>query len=141
MFPDGVRFVCVHVGVRVKPDQAEGLFAFAVVIRDAGKRSNRDRMIAAENDRKLTGFKYRFNFSRELFARIADLANELEFLVLFRKILRPLESQIAEIPNRVSEPSDALIESRHTQRGWSNIHAGHARAVSQRNPEDCHRFF
>src|SRR6185503_16399972 len=57
----------VHVGVRLEPDQAESLFVLAIVSSRAGKRSDRDRMIAADNDRKLSRAEYRFNFRSKLF--------------------------------------------------------------------------
>src|SRR5689334_24315318 len=98
-------------------------------------------MIAAENDRKLVRFKYRFNFSRELFARVADLADVFEFHAFFRKNLRPLETHVAEIAHGVTEPRDALRQTRDTQRRRSDVHAGHARAIAERHTENSYSLF
>ena len=98
-------------------------------------------MIAAENNGKLAGFKYRFNFRRKLFARVADFANKLKLLLFFRKYLWPFEPQVAEVPDGISQPRDALVEPSHTQRRRANVHSGHTRAVTERNTQNRHRFF
>src|SRR5690349_4122637 len=98
-------------------------------------------MIATEDDRKLVGFKYRFNINGELFAGVADLAHVFQFLALLRKNLRPLESHIAEVANRIAEPRNALRQTRDAQRGRTDIDASHARAVAQRHSENCHAVF
>src|SRR5689334_21864885 len=123
----------VHNRVRVKPDQAEGVLLLPIVSSGAGERTDRDRVIAAENDGKLARFEYCFNFTGELFTRTADLANVFEFFVLFRKTLRPFEAHVAEVAHGVAEPADALGQTRDAQRGWTNIHARHTRAVAERN--------
>ena len=47
----GVRRV--HVGVRINPQETDGLTAAPVVLGDAGNRADGDRMITADDDRQL----------------------------------------------------------------------------------------
>src|SRR5215212_8092336 len=130
------RFGCVHVSVRVKPDQPQGLLTFAVVAGRAGKRSHGNRVIPAEYDRKLIALKYPFNFARELLTRVANLANILQLLMLFGKYVWAFQAHVAEITNGVAEMCDALGQTSNAQCGRTNVHSGHARAIAQRNSQN-----
>jgi hypothetical protein len=96
-------------------------------------------VIAAEYQGHLIRSEYRFNFNRQLFARITYLANILEFFTFLRKRLRPLEPHVTTVVDHIPETRDPLIQTRHAQCGWSNIDTRHARAVTQRNSKDADR--
>src|ERR1043165_1374895 len=98
-------------------------------------------MVATEDDLKLTRLKYRFNFRCNLLAGVANLAHILQFLALFRKNLRTLEAQVAEIAHRISESRDWLRQTRDTQRSRTDVRAGHARAVAEWHAENRNRLF
>src|ERR1043166_9823535 len=98
-------------------------------------------MVATEDDWKLPRLKYRFNFRCNLLAGVANLAHILQFLALFRKNLRTLEAQVAEIAHGISESRDSLRQTRDTQRSWTDVHAGHAGAVPEGHAENRNPFF
>jgi hypothetical protein len=93
-------------------------------------------VIAADYYRKLTGFKYCFDFGCELFASVADLANVLEFVVDFGGRLWTFEPHVSEIVNSVSESRNAFIQTRDPQCRWSHADSGHARTVIERHTEN-----
>src|SRR6185369_15601126 len=96
-------------------------------------------MITAHNQRQLVRLKYSFNFARKLFAGVADLAHVLELLFDKRNRFRPFETHVAEVAHRIAETFDSLLQTRDPQRRRTDIDAGHALSVSQRNAEnrDC----
>src|ERR1051326_8818585 len=97
-------------------------------------------MITAEYKRKFTSFQNCFDFGGQLFASVADLAKVLKLVVRFRERLRTFEMHVTEVVNCISESRNALRDTRHAQRCWSNIDSGHARAVAKRHAENAHGF-
>ena len=96
----------------VEINQAEAFTALVKVTCGAGKGSNRNRVIASQNDRKFIRLKDFMNSRLQLFAGCVNLRQVFQLLVEARKRSRTLRMQIAKVIDVISDGRDSLPESK-----------------------------
>src|SRR6266498_4712641 len=96
-------------------------------------------MIAAQNQRQLAVLQNCRNFLRQVFASCTDLEKMFQLIAGRRSRLRLFDMQVSEITNFIAKVSDPSIEAGDTKSGWSQLNAGHACSVGQRNAKHTDR--
>src|ERR1044072_3629325 len=103
----------VHVGMSVKVDEPERFFAPAVGLGDSAERTDRDRMITADGNRKLARIHNFLNLIGKLAAGGVHFGNMLELLAFAQVRMRSLYPDIADVVHFITQLRDSLRESGH----------------------------
>src|SRR6185503_673370 len=97
-------------------------------------------MISAEDQRQLTFSQNLLSFSRQILARAANLSKMFQFVARFWRGLLFFNIQIAKVANFIAKLSDAPIEPRDAQCGWTELDTCHAGAIGQWHSNNADSF-
>src|SRR5712692_3290462 len=96
-------------------------------------------MIATEHDRKFSCRQNLFDFDCQSFAGARDLSQVLQLVMRFGRCLYALKRHVAQVTDAITEPSNALVDARHSQNCRPEFDAGHVRSVTEGHTEDANR--
>src|SRR6266705_4087438 len=99
--------------MRIEINQTQAFTALMKKTRGAGKRSDGNRVITSQNDRKFIRLKDFMNSRLQLFAGCVNLLQVFQLLVEARKRSRTMRMQIATVIDVISDSRDSLREPGH----------------------------
>ena len=131
--PARARLRRVDVGVGVDPEHAPG----AANVRKTAERPERDRVIAAEDERDRAGLDLLDDLGRDALARRLDLGKEAGSLVVDSAVAsghRRLDVPV--VANVVAQTQEALLEPRVADRRRPHVDAAPALPEVERRADD-----
>jgi len=122
----------VQVAVRVDPDDT----ARAADLGHPDEGAQRDRVVAAEDERQRSPFRRLHHQRRQAVAEVEDLCEIARVRVSHRGRLDDRRDDVA----RVGDPDvqllrESLVEARIADRGRAHVHAAPPRAEVERSPD------
>ena len=130
----------VHIAVRVEPDHADALRLLAEMRGDAGRRADRDRMIAAENERQQVFVE---SFPDHFGEAFAGLGNFVEIFRVFLAVVLLFglaDRHIADIFHLAAQLFQARLQAGDAKGGRAHVHAAAAGAQVHRHTDDADFF-
>ena len=108
----------------------------AVHRREASERAERDRVVAAEDERHRARVRHLGDARRDQLARVVDLGEEARSLVPERGRLRHGRLDVPLVAHRVPETDEALLEPRVPDRRRPHVDAAPPLPEVERRADD-----
>ena len=133
--PLGEALGRVDVGVGVDPDQSDFLVLAAIELGDAGHRSRRHRVVAAQHQRNLAGFQRLQHQFGVLGAGGGDFFQILRVGSAFLLLFRDGDGNIAAVFDHVSQGFQARFQAGDAHRRRPHVDAAARLAKVERNAD------
>ena len=130
--PARARLRRVDVGVGVDPEHPPG----AANLRKTPERPERDRVIAAEDERDRAGLDLLDDLRRDALARRLDLRKEAGSLVVDSRRLRDRRLDVPVVANVVAQAQEAFLEPRVADRGRPHVDSAPPLPEVERRADD-----
>ena len=124
--------------MRINPDQTNSLVATAIELRNSGDSSRSHRVIAAQRDRHLAGFKCLQHEFGMLGARCSNFLQILGVWLAFFFLLGDSDRHIAAVFNHVTERLQPRFQAGNADSRWPHIHPAARLAQVEGNADDAY---